>query len=353
MLNDLSFRTVADRSAFLSSQFATNLSSLTLDSEIVRRVEDRDGDHRAETSTIFASDFRSVADGTAAGVLAVSTNVWFANIPHLWQVDASTASAGSVPPGAEGTPARKSLAFGFGVHIGVTGHDLHGLVLGPDGRLYMSFGDRGIAVTNTLGVSIQLPDTGGVLRCEPDGRSLEVFCTGLRHPLRAIWRRRSDQRSGPPHAWGPDRTSGAQCPISSWPSHPCSIPRRFCGSVQCSRCHKVGAEGGIVGPPLDHLAVRLDRRQILESILHPNAQIATGFENVLLQLRDGREVAGMVRSESPTELTVISGEDGELRIPVASITERRRTLSAMPEGLAEMLTRRQLRDLIEFLATLR
>ena len=41
LLNDLSFRTVQDRTVFLSRQFATNLALLTRDSELIRLVEDR------------------------------------------------------------------------------------------------------------------------------------------------------------------------------------------------------------------------------------------------------------------------------------------------------------------------
>jgi quinoprotein glucose dehydrogenase len=182
LLNDLSFRTVADRTRFLLSQFVTNASLLTQDSEKVRVVVDTDGDHRADDSSLFSDGFQSVADGTAAGVLAHGTDVWFGNIPHLWRLSRTPASEGLASHANGRAQSRRSIASGFGVHIGVTGHDLHGLVLGPDGRLYMSFGDRGLAVTNAHGASIQLPDTGGVLRCEPDGTQLEVFCTGLRNP---------------------------------------------------------------------------------------------------------------------------------------------------------------------------
>ncbi len=49
LLNDLSFRTVEDRTAFLSRQFATNLALLTRDSELIRLVEDRAGTGRADT----------------------------------------------------------------------------------------------------------------------------------------------------------------------------------------------------------------------------------------------------------------------------------------------------------------
>ena len=189
LLEDMSFHRVADRAAFLTNQFATNLSFLTKDSEVVRLLEDRAGTGHADHSEIIATGFNSVVDGTAAGVLATGTNVYFANIPNLWRLDQKVSESASEPAGEKGTsgslahwPTRSLLAAGFGVHIGVSGHDLHGLIKGPDGRIYFSFGDRGVCLTNREGAVINLPDCGGVLRCEPDGANLEVFCYGLRNP---------------------------------------------------------------------------------------------------------------------------------------------------------------------------
>ncbi len=171
LTQDLQFRRTADRQAFLEGAFAAEPAILTNRSEIVRMLEDRNARGRADYSEIFADGFNTPLDGIAAGVLAEGTNVWFANIPNLWKL-------GTVP----GARTRIAVATGFGVHIGVTGHDLHGLILGPDGRLYFSSGDRGFCVTNQEGRVLNHPDTGGVLRCDLDGSSLEVFCTGLRNP---------------------------------------------------------------------------------------------------------------------------------------------------------------------------
>jgi len=178
LLEDMSFRNVADRAAFLRREFATNLTLLTKDSEVVRRVEDRDGDGRADHHANLYTGFNSVTDGTAAGVLAAAGQIYFANIPDVWRFPDTPDD-----PGQPLQPRPENLiAQGFGVHIGVSGHDLHGLLRGPDGRIYFSFGDRGLCLTNREGVVINLPDTGGVLRCEPDGRRLELFCFGLRNP---------------------------------------------------------------------------------------------------------------------------------------------------------------------------
>jgi quinoprotein glucose dehydrogenase len=179
LLADMAFRSVADRGTFLTNTFATNLSVLTRESEVVRRLADRDGDGRADQSEIIAQGFQNAVDGTAAGVLASRDGLYFANIPSLWRLPYPSASRPSTPINAQ---RMNPLATGFGVHIGVSGHDLHGLIQGPDGRIYMSFGDRGASLTNREGRRIHLPDCGGVLRCEPDGRSLEVFCQGLRNP---------------------------------------------------------------------------------------------------------------------------------------------------------------------------
>ncbi|MSU32384.1 MAG: hypothetical protein EXS25_06960 [Pedosphaera sp.] len=183
LLADMALRSVDDRARFLARQFVTNQSLLTRDREQVRMLEDRDGDGRADHSKLVLDTPSTSVDGTAAGILATGNQLYFGSIPSLWNVDLPTLSEldSPVPQSRVLRPA-VSLHSGFGVHIGVTGHDLHGLIRGPDGRIYMSFGDRGVCLTNREGVVINLPDRGGVLRCGPEGQQLEVFCSGLRNP---------------------------------------------------------------------------------------------------------------------------------------------------------------------------
>jgi quinoprotein glucose dehydrogenase len=172
LTNDLGTRTVGEREFFLRKTFGTNVGLLTKDSEIIRLVQDRDGDGRADSSSVFADGFNGITSGTAAGILARKGDVWFTCIPDLWKLQEQD---GKVTK-------RDKMSTGYGPRISVSGHDLHGLALGPDGRIYFSCGDRGFAVTNREGRAFNYPETGGVLRCEPDGSNLEVFAVGLRNP---------------------------------------------------------------------------------------------------------------------------------------------------------------------------
>ncbi len=121
--------------------------------------------------------------------------------------------------------------------------------------------------------------------------------------------------------------------------------------IACFRCHKTNGEGGDVGPDLTGLGAQKGREYLLESLVQPNKQIAAGFESVLLTMKGGAEFAGLVKSETNDELVLNSPEDGLMTLKKSDIVERRRGLSAMPEEMVTFISKRELRDLIEFLAT--
>ncbi|MBL9204030.1 MAG: HEAT repeat domain-containing protein [Opitutaceae bacterium] len=172
---DLAARSVEDRTQLILDQFGTDgKAELSRESEVLRRVVDTDGDGVADTSSVFASGFNDHLDGIASGVLARDGEVWFTNMPHLWKLKGPDAAGKSM--------GRTSISYGYGVRFGFTGHDSHGLIMGPDGKLYFSFGDRGARVRTKEGTIIDSADCGAVFRCNPDGTELELVHTGLRNP---------------------------------------------------------------------------------------------------------------------------------------------------------------------------
>ena len=121
--------------------------------------------------------------------------------------------------------------------------------------------------------------------------------------------------------------------------------------VSCMRCHKIGNEGGEVGPDLTGYGTKQTREYIAESIAFPNKHIAKGFENLLVAQRNGTTFAGIVKSEDDTNLVLNSPEDGLVTIKKSEIQSRTVGSSGMPEGMAQILGRKDFRDLVEFLAT--
>jgi quinoprotein glucose dehydrogenase len=123
--------------------------------------------------------------------------------------------------------------------------------------------------------------------------------------------------------------------------------------VECIRCHKLYGRGGEVGPELSTVASRLDRTALLASIVTPDLQLAPGYETVLVTLDDTETVAGIAIAETGQQLTLRLPDGTRRDIDKARIHSRERGHSAMPTGLAEILGTRQLRDLVEFLASLK
>lgn len=171
--DDLACRTVADRVEMFRKHLKEGFAAYGTEHDRVRLLEDTDGDGQADRSTVFADGFRQVPDGIGAGLLARRGDVYFTCIPDLWLLRDED--------GDGQAEKRRSLQTGYGVHVAFLGHDLHGLRVGPDGRLYFSIGDRGFHVENN-GRTWSYPDMGAVLRCNLDGSGLEVFHAGLRNP---------------------------------------------------------------------------------------------------------------------------------------------------------------------------
>lgn len=169
--DDLATRNQDDWVASIKKNFPKDWQQLGKESEVVRLVEDSNGDGKADKTSVYADGFNSILDGIASGVLWYNDSVYFTNIPALFKLT-----------GKDKGEKREELHRGYGIRFSYTGHDFHGLAMGPDGRLYFSIGDRGASVATKEGTRIELPDEGGVFRCELDGSKLELVMRGLRNP---------------------------------------------------------------------------------------------------------------------------------------------------------------------------
>jgi quinoprotein glucose dehydrogenase len=125
--------------------------------------------------------------------------------------------------------------------------------------------------------------------------------------------------------------------------------------VSCVRCHKAQGTGGDVGPDLTKLTSdpQKTRRYLLDSIVLPNKNIAKGFDSTVILLADGSVVSGIVKQETDARVDLMTAEGKLLTVKKEDIEERKPGKSPMPEDLTKHLTKFELRDLVEFLASLK
>lgn len=189
---DLGLQTLEDTRQFHLQKLATELSTenswqedfngdsihdyrdLEVQSEYIRRIWDSDDDGRADASALFAEGFNSLLTGVAAGVISHNGEVFLTAAPDVWRLKDKD--------GDGDADERTSISHGYGIHIGYAGHDMSGLTIGPDGKIYWSIGDLGVNVVDANGKRWAYPNQGAVMRANPDGSDFEVFAHGLRNP---------------------------------------------------------------------------------------------------------------------------------------------------------------------------
>jgi putative heme-binding domain-containing protein len=121
-------------------------------------------------------------------------------------------------------------------------------------------------------------------------------------------------------------------------------------TAQCARCHTLGTDpSGTVGPPLGRIGEVLSREQLLEALIEPGARLAPGYGSVKITLKDNQVVTGVLLEETDTEMILRTAEAEPMEIPLSRISKRENLPSGMPP-MKTLLSKRDIRDVIEFLA---
>ena len=119
----------------------------------------------------------------------------------------------------------------------------------------------------------------------------------------------------------------------------------------CIACHSLSRSETQKGPFMGQIGSIMNREQIAESVLKPNASISQGFASVLLTTKDGKSIMGFVSEESADKVVMrnIAGE--VFTIKTGDIKSRKELeTSMMPTGLANSLSYEEFASLITFLS---
>ena len=125
----------------------------------------------------------------------------------------------------------------------------------------------------------------------------------------------------------------------------------FAHSIRC--CPSVvNGEGGAVGPDLTGAGAKYTRRDLLESILDPSKVVSDQYQNMTVTKKDGEDVTGRIIEDTDAKLVIVTNPLTNEKVEVKKSDVKSRTpskLSPMPEGLASILTKDEILDLVAYI----
>ena len=121
--------------------------------------------------------------------------------------------------------------------------------------------------------------------------------------------------------------------------------RNFCG-----QCHLMHGEGGNVGPDITANG-RASFEQLVSNVFDPSLVIGPAYQVTTVVTKDGRNLTGLIAEDNEQRIVIRMAGEGEETIPRNNVKYTRVSkLSMMPEGVEELLDKKDLADLFAFLS---
>lgn len=123
-------------------------------------------------------------------------------------------------------------------------------------------------------------------------------------------------------------------------------------AAQCYKCHRFNGEGGDTGPDITGVGNRFNAQYILEAIVVPSKVISDQYQSSLILTVGGEVVSGRIIGEDDEKVTVRTDPFArEMTVIKKSDVEERQksTVSEMPQGLINTLTKEEILDMIAYL----
>lgn len=125
------------------------------------------------------------------------------------------------------------------------------------------------------------------------------------------------------------------------------------GKGGCTGCHRIGHEGGRLGPGLSRAGRTLSLARLKESLVEPGKNITGGFDMITLVKRDGTTIRGRQVNIDNFSVQLMDSREqihSYLRDEVQSVEQSRKSL--MP-SYAGMLRASEIDDVVAYLVSLR
>ena len=152
------------------------------------------------------------------------------------------------------------------------------------------------------------------------------------------------------HAWTVAELSDAD---PAGPAPDLANGARIFRESTCILCHRFGGEGGSTGPDLSGVGGRFARADLLRAVLEPSADVSDQYRDRAIETKDGSVVVGRIVNDTADFIEVATNPVGHERERVAKAEIAKIEViptSTMPKGLLDARTRREVEDLLAYLA---
>ncbi len=117
----------------------------------------------------------------------------------------------------------------------------------------------------------------------------------------------------------------------------------------CSPCHQIDGQGNLIGPQLDGIG-SWGLNALTEKVLDPNRNISKAFVNYTIQLKDGKTMTGLLKSEEGDQLHFADAAGQEFTLHKDDIEVRKVSpYSLMPDHFGRIIPEEQYYSLISYL----
>ncbi len=117
----------------------------------------------------------------------------------------------------------------------------------------------------------------------------------------------------------------------------------------CSPCHQIKKEGGLIGPQLDGVG-NWGAQLLATKILDPNRNISEAFRTYTIRLKDGNVLTGLYRREEGQVLVFANMAGEEFSVPKKDLAEKQASkYTLMPDHFGEVLEQENFNALLTYL----
>lgn len=119
-------------------------------------------------------------------------------------------------------------------------------------------------------------------------------------------------------------------------------------AADCAECHRVGQQGGILGPDLSDLLQRANLEAIRQAVREPDTLVPAGYKTVRVTA-DGTRIEGVLKNEDAFSVQLLSRDQQLRAFSKQAVRLQRLSHSLMPAFGPAELSEQDLADILNFI----